>query len=58
MENLIEAWIKNYKTSLCGIGIAIMNGVANGTSPKQLAISAGIALLGLFSSDGKTQQAH
>jgi hypothetical protein len=49
---IFEQWLVSYKTSLCGIAAAAFNTLSNGTSLKNVLVSAAIALLGLFSSDG------
>jgi hypothetical protein len=41
----------NFKTTLAGIGVGFLNLYANGMSPKQAALSLGIALLGSLTKD-------
>lgn len=50
--NLIESFFVHWKTSLFGIAAAGFNQLQNGTNWKTVLVSAAIALLGLFSSDG------
>ena len=53
----IEQFFIHWKTSLAGILAAAANSYANGVSGKQVAISLGIAFLGLFSSDSGAPKA-
>lgn len=53
MKTTFELFFVHYKTSLAGIAAAALNSYANGTSPKQIAVSAALALIGLFASDAK-----
>jgi len=53
--------IKNWKTTLFGIGAGALNLFANGTNWKQVLVTVGLAGLGLFAKDnnvtgGTTQQ--
>lgn len=50
--NTIKSIFIHWKTSLCGIAAAGLNTTANGTSWKQIALSAAFALVGLFAKDG------
>lgn len=43
--------IKNWKTTLLGLGAGIANMFANGTNWKQVVFSAGMAFLGIFAKD-------
>lgn len=43
-------WI-NFKTTLAGIGVGFLNLYANGTTPKNAALSIGLALLGSLAKD-------
>ena len=41
----------SFKTTLVGVGIGFLNLYANGMSPKNAALSVGLALLGAVSKD-------
>lgn len=43
--------MKNWKTSVFGLGAGVLNMFANGTNWKQVLVSAAFAALGLFSKD-------
>jgi hypothetical protein len=43
--------MKNWKTTLFGLGAGILNMFANGTNWKQILLSAGVAGLGIFAKD-------
>lgn len=43
--------MKNWKTSLAGLGAAMLNLFANGHGWKEILVSAGFAALGLVSKD-------
>ncbi len=43
--------MKNWKTSLFGLGAGALNMFANGTNWKQVLLSVGVAGLGVFSKD-------
>lgn len=43
--------MKNWKTTLFGIGAAALNMFANGVNWKQILVSVGLAGLGLFAKD-------
>jgi hypothetical protein len=53
----IENWFVHWKTSLAGIIAAAANMYAGGHSIGSVAVSAGIAFLGLFASDASTSAA-
>lgn len=46
--------MKNWLTSLAGIGAGALNLLANGTNWKQILVSVGVAALGLVSKDFNT----
>jgi hypothetical protein len=49
--------MKDWKTTLFGVGAGALNLFANGTKWQQVLFSVGVALLGHFASDkGTTQQ--
>ena len=43
--------MKNWKTSLIGVGLGAANMFANGTSWKQILFSVGFSALGIFAKD-------
>lgn len=43
--------MKNWKTTLAGIGLAALNLIANGASVKQASVSIGLLLLGGMAKD-------
>jgi len=43
--------VKNWKTSLFGIGAGALNLLANGTNWKQVLFTVGLSALGLFAKD-------
>jgi hypothetical protein len=43
--------MKNWQTTLAGLGAGALNLFANGTDPKQIAFSVGMALLGTLAQD-------
>ena len=43
--------MKNWKTTLFGLGAGVLNMFANGVSWKQVLFSSGLAALGLFAKD-------
>lgn len=53
MNSLKEAAVVSWKTTLLGLALALLNAYANGTSPKQAALSVGLAALGALAKDHK-----
>lgn len=53
----MKALILNWKTTIAGLAASALNLYANGTDPKQIALSVGIGLLGLLAHDGKSNDA-
>jgi hypothetical protein len=48
----MKRFFKNWKTTLAGIGLAILNGIIAGNAdPKTIGLSAGIAILGVLAKD-------
>jgi hypothetical protein len=45
---------KDWKTTLAGLAAGGLNLFANGTNPKQIALSLGVAVLGHMASDAAT----
>jgi hypothetical protein len=43
--------MKNWKTTLAGLGVGFLNLYANGMSAKTAALSVGLAALGVFAKD-------
>ena len=43
--------MKNWKTTLFGIGAGVLNMFANGTNWKQVLLSAAVAAMGMFAKD-------
>ena len=43
--------MKNWKTTLFGVGAGALNMFANGTNWKQILLSCGLAFLGAFAKD-------
>jgi len=43
--------VKNWKTTLAGFGAGALNLFANGVGWKQIAVTVGLAFLGLFAKD-------
>lgn len=45
-------WLRNYKTTLAGIGAGALNLLASGTSGKEIGLSVALALIGMLAKDG------
>lgn len=43
--------MKNWKTTLFGVGAGVLNMFANGANWKQVLVSTGLAFLGFFAKD-------
>lgn len=54
--NTLKSFLVHWKTSLFGIIAAAASAAANGTSWKQIAVSAALALIGLFASDAPVEK--